>query len=94
MAKPSNEEWVEVAGVGQDEEAELIAGFLESEGIPCEVEGPSMTPFPEDLGAFGTSRVMVPPERAEEAREVIARRQREFEARGGSEEEGGGESEE
>ncbi|MGE5276243.1 MAG: DUF2007 domain-containing protein [Acidobacteriota bacterium] len=94
MTKPSSEEWVEVAGVGQDEEAELIAGFLESEGIPCEVEGPSMTPFPEDLGAFGTSRVMVPPERAEEAREVIARRQREFETGGGSGEEGGGESEE
>ena len=94
MVKPSNEEWVEVAGVGQDEEAELIAGFLESEGIPCEVEGPSMTPFPEDLGAFGTSRVMVPPERAEEARAVIARRQREFETRSGSEEEGSGESEE
>ncbi len=80
MGKPSDEEWVEVAGVGQDEEAALIAGMLESEGIPCEVEGPSMTPFPEDLGAFGASRVMVPPDRAEEARALIARRQREFEA--------------
>lgn len=86
MGKPGNDEWIEVAGVGQDEEAELIAGLLESEGIPCEVEGPSMTPFPEDLGAFGTSRVMVPPERAEEARALIARRQREFQGRVRSEE--------
>lgn len=94
MGKPSNEEWVEVAGLGQDEEAELIAGLLESEGIPCEVEGPSMTPFPEDLGAFGTSRVMVPPERAKEARALIARRQHEFEGRAGSEKEGTEEPEE
>jgi hypothetical protein len=77
-------EWVEVAGVGQDEEAQLIAGMLESEGIPCEVEGPSLTPFPEDLGAFGSSRVMVPPDRAEEARALIARKQREFDAGGGA----------
>ncbi len=73
-----DDEWVEVAGVGQDEEARLIAGMLESEGIPCEVEGPSLTPFPEDLGAFGSSRVMVPPDRAAEARALIARKQREF----------------
>jgi Putative prokaryotic signal transducing protein len=94
MAKQDDEEWVEVAGVGQDEEAELIAGLLESEGIPCEVEGPSMTPFPEDIGAFGSSRVMVPPDRAEEARALIARRKQEFEASRGLEEEAGGESEE
>jgi len=78
MARQDGEDWVEVAGVGQDEEAELIAGFLESEGIPAQVEGPSMTPFPEDLGAFGASRVFVPPDRADEARAALARRAREF----------------
>lgn len=87
MARSEGEEWVEVAGVGRDEEAELIAGLLESEGIPAEVEGPSMTPFPEDIGAFGMSRVMVPPDRAEEAKELLARRAREFEARRGRPEE-------
>ena len=75
-------EWVEVASVGQDEEAELIAGLFESEGIPCEVEGPAMTPFPEDLGAFGTARVMVPPDRAEEARTLLESRREEFSRRG------------
>ncbi len=84
MKKRNDEEWIEIAGVGQDEEAELIAGLLESEGIPCEVEGPSMTPFPEDLGVFGASRVMVPPDRAEEARALIASRRREYEAQGGA----------
>ncbi len=66
----------------------LIAGLLQSEGIPAEVEGPSVTPFPEDLGAFGVSRVMVPPDRAQEARELLARRAREFAEGGAGAEEG------
>ena len=82
-----DEEWVEVAAVGQDEEATLIAGFLESQGIPSEVEGPSMSPFPEDIGAFGQSRVMVPPDRAAEASAALAQREREFAAEGDREEE-------
>jgi hypothetical protein len=71
-------EWVEVASVGNDEEAALIAGLLQSRDIPCEVEGPSTTPLPENLGAFGMSRVMVPPDRAEEARQVLAEQKRAF----------------
>jgi len=68
-------EWVEVASVGQDEEAALIAGLLQSSDIPCEVEGPSTSPWPENLGAFGMSRVMVPPDRADEARRLLAERE-------------------
>lgn len=80
MADQNDEpEWVEVAATGQDEEASLIAGLLESEEIPCEIEGPSGgSPWPENLGAFGLSRVLVPPERAAEARAVLERREREF----------------
>lgn len=88
MAKQDEPDWVEVASVGQDDEAALIAGLLESEGIPSQVEGPSMTPFPEDIGAFGSSRVMVPPDRAAEARDLIARRRLEFEAGTGAEDTG------
>ncbi|MEO8191596.1 MAG: DUF2007 domain-containing protein [Acidobacteriota bacterium] len=80
MARNDDEEWVEVASTGQDEEAALIAGLLKSEDIPCEVEGPTGgSPWPENLGAFGMSRVMVPAERAEEARKLLARRERDFE---------------
>jgi hypothetical protein len=71
-------EWVEVASVGNDEEAALIAGLLQSRGIPCEVEGPSATPLPENLGAFGMSRVLVPPDQAEEARQVLAAQRRDY----------------
>lgn len=84
MTRDDEPEWVEVASTGQDEEAELIAGLLRSEEIPCEVEGPSGgSPWPENLGAFGMSRVMVPPERAEEARSLLARRRQEYAAGGG-----------
>ena len=80
MAEDENAgDWVEVAAVGDDEEAELIAGLLESEDIPCEIEGPSATPWPENLGAFGLSRVVVPPDRADEARALIAERERDAE---------------
>jgi hypothetical protein len=79
MKRAEHEDWVEVASTGQDEEAALIAGLLQSEDIPAVVEGPSPTfPLPENLGAFGMSRVLVPPERAAEARELIGRREREF----------------
>jgi Putative prokaryotic signal transducing protein len=77
MKEEDEPEWVAVASVGNDDEATLIAGFLESQDISCEVEGPSGgTPWPENLGAFGMSRVMVPPERADEARRLLADRER------------------
>ncbi len=82
MAKDAgndSEDWVEVAAAGEDEEAAIIAGLLESEDIPCEIEGPSASPWPEDLGALGLSRVMVPPDRAEEARALIAERRKDAE---------------
>jgi hypothetical protein len=72
------EEWVEVAAVGDDEEAEIIAGLLESEDIPCEIEG-APSPWPENLGALGATRVLVPPDRADEAKALIAERERDAE---------------
>jgi Putative prokaryotic signal transducing protein len=73
------EDWVEVAAVGEDDEADIIAGLLESEDIPCEIEGPSASPWPENLGTLGLSRVMVPPDRAAEARALIAEREKDAE---------------
>jgi hypothetical protein len=72
------EDWVEVAETGKQELASLIAGLLQSEGIPVEVEGPATHPWPETIGALGTSRITVPPDRAVEAREIIASREKEF----------------
>jgi len=86
MARKREADWIEVASTGNDEEAELIAGLLRSEEIPNVIEGPSGgSPWPENLGAFGMSRVLVPPERADEARALLESRQREY-SRGGAEE--------
>ncbi|HEY2797155.1 MAG TPA: DUF2007 domain-containing protein [Thermoanaerobaculia bacterium] len=79
MAERDADDWVEVASVGDDEEAQIIAGLLESEEIPCEIEGADASPWPENLGALGTARVMVPPDRAEEARALITERARDAE---------------
>lgn len=76
--KDDSEDWVEVAETGQHELASLIAGLLQSEGIPAEVEGPAANPWPETIGALGNSRVTVPPDRASEARDLIKSREREF----------------
>ena len=92
MAKQDEPEWTEVASTGNDEEAALIAGLLASEEIPCEVEGPSGgTPWPENIGAFGLSRVMVPPERAADARAVLEKRARDFQREAPDSEGGEGE---
>lgn len=81
MKRGEEPEWIEVARAGRDDRAALIAGMLEAEGIPSQIEGPSMTPLPENLGSFGDSRVLVPPDRAAEARALIARHEKEDAAR-------------
>ena len=75
--------WVVVEGVGSEAEAALVAGFLESEGIPARVVDRSfhLAPTPEDdeLSPIG---VAVPEERLREAEEALARRDAEFPAAG------------
>jgi hypothetical protein len=78
MSRDDDGDWVEVASVGDDEEAEIIAGLLESEEIPCEIAG-APSPWPENLGTLGATRVLVPPDRAEEAKALIAERERDAE---------------
>jgi len=75
MTTSRDEDWVEVASTGNDEEASLISGFLQANDIENEVELPKGgSPWPENLGAFGMSRVFVPPDRADEARRLIESR--------------------
>lgn len=81
MTKNKDESWVEVAETGKQELASLIAGLLRSEGIPVEVEGPASRPWPETIGVLGTSRITVPPDRADDAREIIASHEKEYSSR-------------
>jgi len=75
MASSKDTDWVEVASTGNDEEASIISGFLQANDIENVVELPKGgSPWPENLGAFGMSKVFVPPERADEARRLIESR--------------------
>jgi hypothetical protein len=66
--------WVEIASVGSEEEARLLAGFLESEGIPAEVESLRFSMEPVNLGTMSEIRVYVGAEDEHRALEILESR--------------------
>ena len=68
------QDWEILEIVGTEEDAELIAGFLQSQGMPCQVESAHSHEFPVNVTALGNVRIEVPAGRAEEARQLIADR--------------------
>jgi len=48
-----------------------VAGFLNSSGIPAEVESLHVEELPVNVGALGEVRVMVPADRLDEARSLL-----------------------
>jgi hypothetical protein len=69
------EGWEVVAAVDNEEEAELMAGFLESAGVPSAVESSHSHEFPVTVGSLAVVRVEVPSDRLEEARRLLAERE-------------------
>ena len=65
-------EWAVLRTVGTEEEAELAAGFLRNEGVPCQIESTHSNEFPLNVGELAQIRLEVPPERLEEARRLLA----------------------
>ncbi len=66
--------WVEIASVGNDEEARLLAGFLEAEGIPAEVESLRFNMEPVNVGTMSEIRIYVGAENEHRALELIESR--------------------
>ena len=87
--KEVEESWVALEGVANETEAALLAGFLQSEGIPARVVDRSfhLTPTPEDHD-LSPIAVAVPKDRFAEAEQLLA--SREAEGPGPEPEEGGG----
>ena len=50
---------VEIASVGTEDEATLLRGFLEAEGIPAQIENVKFTEAPMTFGAMGEIRIFV-----------------------------------
>jgi hypothetical protein len=65
-------EWAAAKVVGTEEEAALVAGFLNSNGIEAQVESLHASEFPTDFGALGEVHVMVPADRLAEAQQLLA----------------------
>lgn len=70
------EDWEIVLVVDSVEEAELIAGFLTSRGVDCQVESSLATEFPTTVGALGVVRLEVPSSQLAEAQRLLADRER------------------
>lgn len=71
----NNEEWLSIIMVENEEHAELIEGFLRSEGIPAQLESKYSHEFPTHVGHLGEVEVMVPASRAQEAKRLVEERE-------------------
>lgn len=69
------EDWEIVETVGTEEEASLIAGYLEAEGIPATVESLLFHQEPVNFGTLGEVRVVVRKEDLERAQALLDERE-------------------
>ncbi len=70
--------WVEIASTGSDDEARLLKGFLEGEGIPAQIENVKFSMEPINFGIMGDIRVYVDAEDEQRAVELLHRREAEY----------------
>ena len=71
--------WVEIASTGAEDEAQLIQGFLDAEGIPAQVESVRSDVTPANFGKLGDIRVYVSSEDEQRAQELLRSRDRQAE---------------
>jgi Putative prokaryotic signal transducing protein len=71
--------WVEIASMGTDDEARLMQGFLEAEGIPAQIENVKFSMEPVTFGTMGEIRVYVGAEDEQRAQELLRSRDRQAE---------------
>lgn len=72
--------WVEIASMGTEDEARLVQGFLEAEGIPAQVENVKFSMEPVTFGMMGEIRVYVGSEDEQRAQELLRSRERQAES--------------
>jgi hypothetical protein len=74
----ANDTWVEIASTGTADEANLIRGFLDAEGIPAQVENVKFNMEPINFGKMGDIRVYVGAQDQARAQELLRSREREW----------------
>lgn len=70
--------WVEIASTGTADEANLLAGFLQAEGIPAQVENVKFNMEPINFGTMGDIRVYVGAEDESRAQQLLKQRNDEY----------------
>jgi len=71
---------VEIASASNSDEAELICGFLENEGVPARVEhADARSILPANIGTLGDVRVFVAQEDEERALGLLKQREQAYE---------------
>lgn len=73
-----NSTWVEIASCGGEDEANLIRGFLQAEGIPAQIENVKFSMEPINFGKMGDIRVYVSTEDEARALELMRAREKEW----------------
>ena len=70
--------WVEIASTGSYNEARLLQGFLEAEGIPAQIENVKFTMEPINFGTMGDIRIYVDAEDEQRAIALLRKREAEY----------------
>jgi hypothetical protein len=70
--------WVEIASTGTEDEANLMRGFLDAEGIPAQIENVKFTVEPVNFGTMGDIRIYVAAEDEQRAMQLLKERQVEY----------------
>lgn len=66
--------WVEIASTGTEDEATLLKGFLDAQGIPAQVENVKFRMEPINFGTLGDIRIYVPSQDEQRAMDLLRSR--------------------
>jgi hypothetical protein len=73
-----NTTWVEIASAGTEDEAMLLQGFLENEGIPAVVENVKFRMEPVNFGDMSQIRIYVVADDEDQALLLLRQREKEY----------------
>ena len=78
VASDGDTVWVEIATVGTPDEAGLLKGFLDGEGVPAQIENIEPSMYRTTFGGLGEIRIYVPATEEQKAKELLRERQDEY----------------
>lgn len=74
-----NATWVEIASTGSEDEAKLLQGFLDAQGIPAQIENVKFSMEPINFGTMGDIRIYVGAQDEDRVIALLRKREEEYE---------------